>query len=138
MTTVVSGNLEDKALLSQDDRPAADTGQNGDKVARLLEKSEVDTSAIDEDTNIPPLLPESKAKEDWKHQVKLWNSVSPALDSLMNMVGLEAIKAKFVEINTLIYTRNQQMDLIPGEEREDLGNSNLRLNAVFTGNPGTG
>ena len=70
----------------------------------------------------------SRANEDWDYQKSSWNMSNTALDSLMEMIGLEVVKAKFVEINTLIATAI----------RQNVDYSNEKFGAVFIGNPGTG
>jgi Ca2+-dependent lipid-binding protein len=69
-----------------------------------------------------------RAKEDWEYQKSSWNMSNTALDLLMEMIGLEDVKAKFVEINTLIATA----------VRQKVGYSKEKFGAVFIGNPGTG
>jgi hypothetical protein len=74
----------------------------------------------------PPAV--SRAKEDWDYQKSSWGMSNTALDSLTEMIGLEVVKAKFVEINTLIATAI----------RQNVSYSNEKFGAVFIGNPGTG
>ncbi|KAI1418420.1 hypothetical protein F5Y13DRAFT_1037 [Hypoxylon sp. FL1857] len=70
---------------------------------------------------------ESKAREDWEYQKSAWGESNDALDELMDMIGLEAVKRKFVQWNTLIQTAQRQgLDV------------SEKLGAVFIGNPGTG
>ncbi|KAK4169653.1 hypothetical protein QBC43DRAFT_351722 [Cladorrhinum sp. PSN259] len=78
------------------------------------------------------------AHEDWEYQKVHWGTSAPALDSLIDMVGLEAVKARFVEISTLLHTRSRQTSQLSDEEQRNLGDSNLKLGAVFIGNPGVG
>ncbi|KAI0871120.1 P-loop containing nucleoside triphosphate hydrolase protein [Hypoxylon argillaceum] len=82
------------------------------------------------DNVIPGLAwnkPESKAKEDWEYQKTIWPRPNAALDELMDMVGLEVVKRKFIQLNTFIQTtRRQKLDI------------SERFGAVFVGNPGTG
>ncbi|GAW18466.1 hypothetical protein ANO14919_079420 [Xylariales sp. No.14919] len=85
-----------------------------------------DESANRPSLDFPWTMPESKAKEDWGFQKARWGGNS-ALDELMDMVGLELAKRKFVQINTLIKTANrQELNIVE------------KFGAVFVGNPGTG
>ncbi|KAL3470349.1 P-loop containing nucleoside triphosphate hydrolase protein [Aspergillus californicus] len=70
----------------------------------------------------------SKAKSDWDYQKSFHNSQSQEIDKLMDMVGLESVKAKFLAIKaTLDLSVRQNRDL-----------SRERFGSVLLGNPGTG
>ncbi|KAJ6114077.1 hypothetical protein N7512_007522 [Penicillium capsulatum] len=70
----------------------------------------------------------STAKADWEHQKSYFNSRSPEIDTLMDMVGLESVKSKFLTIKAKVDTAvRQNVDL----RRE-------RFGTVLLGNPGTG
>ena len=56
----------------------------------------------------------------------------------MDMVGLEAVKARFVEINTLVKTKERQKSLLSQDDQDKLDTSKIQLGTVFIGNPGTG
>ncbi|KAH9210655.1 P-loop containing nucleoside triphosphate hydrolase protein [Leptodontidium sp. 2 PMI_412] len=71
---------------------------------------------------------DSGAKKDWDYQKNSWHMSNAALDSLMGMIGLEVVKAKFVEINNLIATAKRQKAKVSKE----------KFGIVFIGNPGTG
>jgi SpoVK/Ycf46/Vps4 family AAA+-type ATPase len=70
----------------------------------------------------------SEAKADWDYQKTYHNSQSPAIDALMDMVGLESVKTKFLEIK-------QKVDLAI---RQNVDLSSERFGTVLLGNPGTG
>jgi hypothetical protein len=94
---------------------------------------EVPAAVLHEDADSPsPGFPwpqaVSRAKEDWDYQKSSWNLSNTALDSLMEMIGLEVVKAKIVEVNTLIATAI----------RQNVDRSRENFSAVFIGNPGTG
>ena len=85
-------------------------------------------SGLDE-RDEPPWSPiGSGAKDDWDYQKSSWGTPNAALDSLMGMIGLEVVKAKFVEINNLIATAKRQRAKVSKE----------KFGIVFIGNPGTG
>ncbi|KAF9882882.1 hypothetical protein FE257_004919 [Aspergillus nanangensis] len=70
----------------------------------------------------------SKAKADWDYQKSYYNSQSPEIDALMDMVGLESVKSKFLTIKAKVDTA----------VRQDVDLSRERFGTVLLGNPGTG
>ena len=70
----------------------------------------------------------SPAKEDWKRQKKIENAQNNAIDSLMNMIGLEEVKLQILQIKAKIEV----------SIRQNADVSSDRLNVSFLGNPGTG
>lgn len=80
-----------------------------------------------EDTNAWA-IPTSKAKQVWDEQKDTKDEANSHLDEMMEMIGLESVKTKMLEIKTLVDTaRRQEVDL-----------NKERFNAVLKGNPGTG
>ncbi|KAI1173786.1 P-loop containing nucleoside triphosphate hydrolase protein [Nemania sp. FL0916] len=71
---------------------------------------------------------ESTAREDWEYRKTTWGESNNALDELMDMVGIEEIKRKFLQLHTLIQTAG----------RQGLDHISEKFGAVFIGNPGTG
>lgn len=70
----------------------------------------------------------SKAKGDWEYQKSYLNFRSPEIDAVMDMVGLESVKSKFLSIKAKVDTAiRQNVDL-----------SHDRFGTVLLGNPGTG
>ena len=70
----------------------------------------------------------SSARGEWEHQKKLEFAQNEALDSLMDMIGLEDVKEKFLSIKARVDTSVRQNVTISEE----------RFGAVLLGNPGTG
>ena len=71
---------------------------------------------------------ESPAKEEWEGQKKTENASNDAIDSVMEMVGLDEVKLQILKIKAKIdISVRQNSDM-----KED------RLNVAFLGNPGTG
>lgn len=68
------------------------------------------------------------AKNDWKHQKTKEHAKSQSLDMLMDMIGLEEVKQKFLEIKASVDTALRQR----------ISPRNERFSCVFLGNPGTG
>lgn len=71
---------------------------------------------------------ESPAKEEWERQKKIENASNDGIDSVMDMVGLEAVKLQILRIKAKIDVSVRQNS----DMKED------RLNVAFLGNPGTG
>ena len=71
---------------------------------------------------------QSLAKEDWKRQKKYENAQNNAIDSLMDMIGLEEVKLQILQIKAKIEV----------SIRQNADMSSDRLNVSFLGNPGTG
>ena len=75
-----------------------------------------------------PPLPPSESKLDWQRQKDLEGARSDAIDSLMEMIGLETVKAKVLAIKAKIDVAVRQGTSLKNE----------RLNIAMLGNPGTG
>lgn len=73
-------------------------------------------------------IPASKAKQDWEEQKNTRAEENIHLDDMMNMIGLESMKAKMLEMKTLVDTAR----------RQDVNLSEERFNTILVGNPGTG
>ncbi|KAJ5203268.1 hypothetical protein N7449_005347 [Penicillium cf. viridicatum] len=70
----------------------------------------------------------SGAKRDWDYQKKFLNAQSQEIDKLMDMIGLESVKTKFLSIKAKVdVSIRQNIDL-----------SHDRFGSVLLGNPGTG
>ena len=70
----------------------------------------------------------SPAKEEWERQKTMENARNDAIDSLMDMIGLEEVKLQILQIKAKI-----EVSL-----RQNADMSSDRLNVSFLGNPGTG
>jgi hypothetical protein len=70
----------------------------------------------------------SSAKDEWEHQKKYEGAQNEALDSVMDMIGLEDVKDKFLSIKSRVDTTVRQAIDMKGE----------RFGATLLGNPGTG
>jgi hypothetical protein len=70
----------------------------------------------------------SLAESDWQHQKKFELASNEALDSLMEMIGLETVKAEFLNIKARVDTAVRQGVDLKGD----------RFGAALLGNPGTG
>ena len=68
------------------------------------------------------------AAAEWKHQKELEGAENEALDSLMDMIGLEAVKEKFLTIKS-------KVDVLV---RQNIDTTTERFGAALLGNPGTG
>ncbi|KAG6919536.1 hypothetical protein DXG01_005126 [Tephrocybe rancida] len=70
----------------------------------------------------------SPSELDWRRQKEVEGAVSPEIDQIMAMTGLEAIKEQVLSIKALIETKKRQGTSLKRE----------RFNVVLLGNPGTG
>ena len=68
------------------------------------------------------------ARDEWEHQKEFECAKNEALDSLMDMIGLEDVKDKFLSIKSKVDTAVRQNVDMKGE----------RFGAALLGNPGTG
>jgi hypothetical protein len=68
------------------------------------------------------------AKDEWEHQKEFEGAQNEALDSLMNMIGLEDVKDKFLSIKSRVDTAI----------RQNVDMKDERFSAALLGNPGTG
>ncbi len=75
-----------------------------------------------------PVLPVSSSKLDWERKKFLHGVTNQAVDAVMNLTGLESVKAQILGIMAKIDTTTRQNASLKQE----------RFNAVLLGNPGTG
>ncbi|SMR53285.1 unnamed protein product [Zymoseptoria tritici ST99CH_3D1] len=113
-----------KALAAQ--REAAEKKDPSSDQANIGETQTNPTSTTLGDGNSPHA--HSEAQQDWDWQKVNEGASNMAIDSLMAMIGLEAVKEQFLEIKA-------QMDLLV---RQNLSVEKQRFGAVLMGNPGTG
>jgi flagellar biosynthesis GTPase FlhF len=104
------------------------------------EIKEVDTNPVPDrqtsrNDNQKPLVQQEKttpkpseAKDEWEYQKKFLNAQSQEIDSMMEMIGLETVKEKFLSIKDKVDTALRQNIDLKGE----------RFGSVLLGNPGTG
>lgn len=98
-----------------------------------------DPNSNDNNTHLPPSIPKSvfkpfptlpisQSKLEWEQKKTLLGVTNQAVDAIMNLTGLESVKAQILEIMVKIDTATRQNTSLKQE----------RFNAVFLGNPGTG
>ncbi|KAK0214978.1 P-loop containing nucleoside triphosphate hydrolase protein [Armillaria fumosa] len=79
-------------------------------------------------TSNPSISGQSNAEVDWQYQKAYEGASNQAIDAIMDMVGLEAVKEQILRIKAKIdVSKRQNTDV-----------SKERFNIVFLGNPGTG
>jgi len=117
-------NKRIKAVLASS-ISSGDTGENTEKDTQ----SQTDELSDEPRTRqAMPIQMSLKAKADWDYQKKFLNSQSQEIDTLMEMVGLESVKTKFLAMKAKVdLSVRQNMDL-----------SRKRFGSVLLGNPGTG
>ncbi|KAF1989215.1 P-loop containing nucleoside triphosphate hydrolase protein [Aulographum hederae CBS 113979] len=103
---------------SEDDVPADVRKDNGS----------TDTNDDDIEDGKAFSLPVSAAKNDWEYQKSFEGAKNQSIESLMDMVGLESVKRKFLEIKARVDVAVRQ-----GIDLKD-----ERFGAALLGNPGTG
>ncbi|KAI1680959.1 ATPase family associated protein [Pyrenophora tritici-repentis] len=84
-------------------------------------------STPDQDESQPD-WDKSEARDDWEWQKNYEGAENEALDSLVSMIGLEAVKQQFLAIKAKVDTIVRQNVSLTGE----------RFGAALLGNPGTG
>ncbi|CAI7567741.1 unnamed protein product [Penicillium glandicola] len=78
-------------------------------------------------TSMPPQKT-SAAKKDWEYRKTFFNAQSQEIDKLIDMIGLESVKTKFLSIKARVDVAiRQNIDL-----------SRDRFGSVLLGNPGSG
>ncbi|KAB8301571.1 hypothetical protein EYC80_003415 [Monilinia laxa] len=70
----------------------------------------------------------SKSKTEWQRQKDQENAKNPAIDQIMDMIGLEDVKSQILRIKSKVDTSKRQGTDLKKE----------RLGLVLLGNPGTG
>lgn len=71
---------------------------------------------------------ESVAKKLWQRQKEVEGANNDAIDSIMDMIGLEDVKSQVLRIK----------DKIDVSNRQNTSSRDERFNVIFQGNPGTG
>ncbi|KAL8708732.1 MAG: hypothetical protein Q9220_006458 [cf. Caloplaca sp. 1 TL-2023] len=110
------------------DRPSQDqtrsqTDEVKDPIATQASKSSLPVSSRAMNMEFT-----SVARDEWQQEKRVENAKNPALDELMDLVGLEDVKAQVLRIKVKIDAAKRQNSDVRKE----------RFNAVFLGNPGTG
>ncbi|KAI3331712.1 P-loop containing nucleoside triphosphate hydrolase protein [Xylariaceae sp. AK1471] len=75
----------------------------------------------------------SQTQEEWERRKKT-ESGNDHIDELMNMVGLEAVKSKFLEMLNTIETAQRQEEQIQGSDNSDRGNKSDNGNKSVSSN----
>lgn len=121
---------EDEKPSSSNDDGDESSNDTGTPDESSPEKSDEDKAGKDKEPEDPNAwaVPTSKAKEEWEKQKADRNQINSYLDEIMDLVGLESVKTKMLEIKSLVDTANRQCADLTRE----------RFNTLFTGNPGTG
>lgn len=93
------------------------------------ERPKSDSPRTRTETTLRPLSEQtSPAKEEWQRQKDVENANNSAVDSIMEMIGLEDVKTQVLRIKAKIDTTLRQHTDLKGE----------RFGVVLLGNPGTG
>ncbi|KAL8678753.1 MAG: hypothetical protein Q9186_004904 [Xanthomendoza sp. 1 TL-2023] len=134
-------DLESFTSLATRTKPPAPRQQD-------MEPQEKPSATKDDEKTLPPKRPEdqtlatkepvqscamqtdftSESRDDWQQQKSVENASNEAIDKIMDLVGLEDVKAQVLRIKAKIDTSKRQNSDVKKE----------RFNAAFLGNPGTG
>ena len=93
----------------------------------VLSQSETEVTEPDDETPSAP-LPKSSAQVEWEYMKSVQGVNNDAIDGIMEMIGLEAVKSKVLDIKAKIDTSKMQNTSMKDE----------RVNIALLGNPGTG
>ncbi|OJJ44977.1 hypothetical protein ASPZODRAFT_70336 [Penicilliopsis zonata CBS 506.65] len=122
---LASLKIRDLPLPPSPDRPSKSTTVSSPKTPESPAARPKDQSVVQK---AKPKQQVSAAKEEWEWQKKYVNAQSPEIDTLMDMIGLEEVKSKFLGVKLQVDTTIRQKVDIKTE----------RFGSVFLGNPGTG
>ncbi len=112
-------------MAAQNQAPPAKTLFQNYQQANFSANTPADGPSRPLDVSCPQ---QSPAKDEWEHQKRTENVNNEAIDSLMEMIGLEDLKGRFLNIKAKVDTvLRQNTDL-----------KNERFGAALLGNPGTG
>ncbi|CZT07317.1 related to stage V sporulation protein K [Rhynchosporium graminicola] len=107
------GQTKKTKPASSSSKPPASTLKGHQKLCTYI------TSAVDHN--------KSPSKTEWQRQKDQENAVDPAIDSIMEMIGLEEVKSQILRIKAKVETSIRQGTDLTKE----------RLGLVLLGNPGT-
>ncbi|KAJ6117877.1 hypothetical protein N7523_005781 [Penicillium sp. IBT 18751x] len=100
----------------------------GEDNVKGTQNCKIEPSATSSPRQAMPTQKSSRAKSDWEHRKRYFNSQSLEIDTLMDMIGLESVKEKFLAIKS-------KVDL---SVRQNVDLSRQRFGSVLLENPGTG
>lgn len=112
--TNVSGLLTPADTVSVPDKIGQNDQEGGKFQIKQREPGESETA--------------SPSKDDWEYQKQFLNAQSDEIDRLMELIGLESVKEKFLAIKAKVDISISQNVTLDTE----------RFGTVFMGNPGTG
>lgn len=105
----------------------APNGQvSGDTAVEPKSNVQQNDTASTRSEKVPSFL--STAKQDWENRKQFEGAQNDEIDELMNMVGLEEVKRKFLTIK----------DKVDNAVRQNIDLKAERFGCILTGNPGTG
>ncbi|KAI0469628.1 P-loop containing nucleoside triphosphate hydrolase protein [Xylaria cf. heliscus] len=129
----------DKKASNKQEHTETNEEQHHDTPAPQPTDQPTDTNQETEDDDVPegiqiseeepaPVRQASVAERDWQQQKDLELASNEAMDSLMQMIGLETVKKEFLTIKARVDTSVRQGVDLKGD----------RFGAALLGNPGTG
>ncbi|KAI2626215.1 P-loop containing nucleoside triphosphate hydrolase protein [Xylaria nigripes] len=118
-------NQEDQQQSSSG-KPLATQPESGEEHPE--EGDDVPDTVHTDEVEFNPVRQQSAAEKDWRKQKSLNLDSNEALDSLMDMIGLESVKQEFLTIKARVDTTVRQGVDLKGD----------RFGTSLLGNPGTG
>ncbi|KAF4460762.1 NFX1-type zinc finger-containing 1 [Fusarium albosuccineum] len=103
-----------------------ETGANFNKMKEAQKNSSQSSKATNSPS--PPVDAFSSAANEWESMKQVEGAKNAALDKLMGMIGLEAVKDRLLSMKSMVDTKLRQGFSLTGE----------RFSCSLLGNPGTG
>lgn len=121
---------DEEKEITQKRRDAKDLSIRATRMreAKIKDDKKVDSVAKGQRKMTNESKPRGAAEEDWQWLKKHTGADSQALDDLMEMIGLEAVKQELLSVKTKVDTILKQNSSLASE----------RFNCTMLGNPGTG
>ena len=122
---------DEKKEIAQKRRDAKDLAVRETRMREAKAKDDKQAGGVAKEqrkTRSSESNPRGPAEEDWQWLKKHTGANSEALDDLMEMIGLEAVKQEFLSVKKKVDTILKQDSSLASE----------RFNCTMLGNPGTG
>jgi hypothetical protein len=123
---------KEREIKEAKDRAQKVAGSSKDAVGNVPQPTSSSSQQPPDPSSTPSQPPGSQrssaARDEWESQKKLLGEQNDAIDSIMAMTGLEAVKSQVLQTK-------EKLDLM---KRQGVPANKERLNLALLGNPGTG
>ncbi|KZP13920.1 P-loop containing nucleoside triphosphate hydrolase protein [Athelia psychrophila] len=123
--TATTASSREGSAAPPESAPGSPTAHTGSTIPPEVTTEELTEEAV-QAPNQP--LPESKAQVEWEYLKNIQGVSNDAIDGIMKLIGLEAVKSQVLGIHAKIETTKRQNTSMKDE----------RFNIALLGNPGTG